>query len=193
MTPFDEKNTPAIHVFLPPSRMQTALQTKQTLGIIGVGEDKIIRFDDVFDMWRGFCEQHGADGFYFDRYRDILITALERGDMPAWADGYFSLEAYEDPMMEAYNLEACPLGNIYVKASDVMYLFETRTDAVTDARLSAMIFGTLCASLQEADDFKYDMKEHGIKIAVSSSLPPKSADEKGANVIRPQRFQKLAP
>lgn len=82
----------------------------------GIGEDFFVNFSSLYD-------QLGRTGLETDAHRAIkahLITLMRQERIGVWSDGYFSTEAFDDPMQDAFNLEAGPAGDVVLKASDIL-------------------------------------------------------------------------
>lgn len=180
--------------FLPASLCQDAKRAKSRLLSYGLESEKIINFDDVFYSWSTFCTsqtgEHYVDDEYFFHFKDELVEALRAGEFPAWSDGYFSLDAFDDPMSDAYNLEGGPMGGLFIKMSDMLYVFEEKTVAPNNRALMQKLFGSLQAMLAVTVDETRQLSEGLLSMVVSPKAHRAQAD---IHVLRPEFRSKPQP
>lgn len=82
----------------------------------GLARDFLVNYSAFYSDLK---DEELVSGAY-SKIRNALFAFMLEETIPVWTKGYFSKEGFEDPMQDAFNLEAGPMGDVAFKASDVL-------------------------------------------------------------------------
>ncbi len=205
--------------FLPKSNLLSEAQSRALLAKHGVENDRIVCFNDIVC---GITYEDVQDIVPYDQYytaetseyildcvdviKAELLREMRYNNITVLSDGYFTVEGFEDPMMDAFNTESSPMSSAYVRLSDMLYLaYKTLRHPKTQKQFQKEIYETIFMLSVDADD-RADWYENGrLKPVVRAKKmsfvlsknwaerrAKKIAEEKAQSKVIPDRLETVA-